>query len=236
MIFSLTSFEKVAPHVYVAVADPAAVNIGLVVGAKRALVIDTGSSPTQGNQIREHAEALARVPVTHVLVTHWHWDHYFGLAGFAGGRPVTSYGHTTLPTWLEREEVAREAQNLGVNPKGLVPPRKLIREQETVDLGGVTANIHFVGLGHTDGDLVVFVPEANVLFAGDLVEESGPPAIDFDSHPSQWPATLDRLLARADRNTLIIPGHGRAVDSVFVHQQKEKIAQVAALDAGMPKH
>ncbi len=217
-------------------------NIGLVVGSESALLIDTGSSPEQGRLLKDAAEAFGKVPVLHVLVTHWHWDHYFGLAGTVtedrsdicngahgnagrGDGSVVTYGHISLPSWLDRPEVLKEAETLGVDANHLVAPEHLISGAALIDLGGVTVNVSFLGRGHTDGDLVAYVPQSNVLFVGDLVEEAGPPVVDFDSFVAEWPQTLDRVLALANRETLIIPGHGAVVDLNFACEQREHIAK-----------
>jgi glyoxylase-like metal-dependent hydrolase (beta-lactamase superfamily II) len=71
----------------------------------------------------------------------------------------------------------------------------------------------------------VLVPDANrdrvVVFAGDLIEESGDPAIDADSDVPAWPATLDRLLALGGPDAIYVPGHGSVVDAEFVRRQRD---------------
>jgi len=83
---------------------------------------------------------------------------------------------------------------------------------------------HF-GRGHTSGDLVVHVPDADVVVAGDLVEESGPP--DFtEAFPLEWPATLAALLRLATPETVIVPGHGSPVGQGFVTGQHEELTEL----------
>jgi len=81
------------------------------------------------------------------------------------------------------------------------------------------------GGGHTDADLVVSVPgaagERTVVFAGDLIEESGDPAIDADSDLTAWPDTLDRLLAIGGPGAIYVPGHGSVVDAEFIRRQQD---------------
>ncbi len=84
--------------------------------------------------------------------------------------------------------------------------------------------LRHLGLGHTDHDLVIAVPDAGVVFAGDLVEQGAPP--DFgDSHPEHWPSTVDALLA-LDPIT-VVPGHGGPVDHAFVRTQHAELTQLA---------
>src|SRR5699024_8965055 len=89
------------------------------------------------------------------------------------------------------------------------------------------------GLAHTDHDLVVHVPDADVLIAGDLVEQGGDPQFE-DSFPGSWPAALDRLLTGdggpsgvIGPDTMVVPGHGEPVDRRFVEHQRELIAALA---------
>ncbi|MGV0602912.1 MBL fold metallo-hydrolase, partial [Mycolicibacterium pulveris] len=82
------------------------------------------------------------------------------------------------------------------------------------------------GRGHTDHDLIAIVPASGttVVFCGDLVEESGDPCIDDDSHPGAWPATLDRLLEVGGPDAVYVPGHGAVVDAEFVRRQRHWLA------------
>ena len=70
--------------------------------------------------------------------------------------------------------------------------------------------------------------ERVVVFAGDLVEESGDPAIDSDSDVAAWPATMDRLLAVGGPDAIYVPGHGNVVDAGFVRRQRNWLARRAA--------
>ena len=71
------------------------------------------------------------------------------------------------------------------------------------------------------------MPDAGVVFAGDLVEEGAPPLYGDDAFPYEWPATLDRLLALAPAT--VVPGHGDVVGHGFVRGQREELAAMAAL-------
>lgn len=221
--FSVGTFSAVADGVFVAVAEPTSVNIGLVVGPSGALVIDTGSSPAQGAAIRATAEAFAGVPVTGVLVTHWHYDHLFGLGGFSG---VPSWGHESLASWLGREEAARAAAELGVDVADLVPPVHGFALARVLDAGGRRVEALHFGPGHTDTDVIAYVPEANLIFAGDLLESAGPPSFGPDSHLKDWPSAVDGILGLVDEDTVIVPGHGPAMDRMAGFQQRAEISAV----------
>ena len=83
------------------------------------------------------------------------------------------------------------------------------------------------GRGHTAGDLVVRVPDADVMVAGDLVEESDKPFIGDDSFPLEWPLTLDLVLGLTTDDTVVVPGHGRLVDKDYVQEQRTELGIIA---------
>jgi glyoxylase-like metal-dependent hydrolase (beta-lactamase superfamily II) len=219
--FSVGAFESVAEGVYVAVAEPESVNIGLVVGETGALVIDTGSSPTQGSAIRAAAEAVAGKPITAVLVTHAHFDHFFGLAGFAG---VPSLGHESLVAALDSPATIAAAADLGVEAAQLVAPESLFALARALDLGGRRVEIMHFGPGHTDGDVVAYLPELDLVFTGDLLESAKAPDFGTDCHLKAWPAAVDGILGLVTERTVLIPGHGPAMDRVAAFMQRAAIA------------
>ena len=87
------------------------------------------------------------------------------------------------------------------------------------------------GRGHTGGDLVLRVPDVDVLLAGDLVEESAArdrvPGFGDDCYPLEWPHTLDIVLSLMHLRTVVVPGHGAPVDREFVEEQRNAIGIVA---------
>jgi glyoxylase-like metal-dependent hydrolase (beta-lactamase superfamily II) len=219
--FSLGEFRPVTDHVYVAVAEPAAVNIGLVVGTSGCLVVDTGSSPAQGATVRAAAEAFAGVPVVAALATHWHFDHAFGLAGFAG---VSTYAHETVPSWLAHPSAREVAESIGVAFDSLAAPTHTFSLARVIDLGGMRVELVHFGRGHTDGDVVAIVPDAGVIFTGDLLESSAPPAFGSDCHLKEWPSAVDGILGLVGEDTILVPGHGATMDRMAAFQQRAEIS------------
>jgi glyoxylase-like metal-dependent hydrolase (beta-lactamase superfamily II) len=205
---------------------------GLVLGAGAALMVDAGSSLAEGARLRGRAEELAGGRVTHLALTHPHFDHVFGAAAFAGAEV---YGAVGLDAVLahEREALRLDAVRNGLAVAdadeavdALVPPGHPVSGEWTLDLGGgrqvLLAN---VGPGHTGHDLAVLVPgDREVVFCGDLVEESGAPQAGPDAVPSRWPDALDRLLALGGEDALYVPGHGAVVDAGFVRRQRDELA------------
>jgi glyoxylase-like metal-dependent hydrolase (beta-lactamase superfamily II) len=107
----------------------------------------------------------------------------------------------------------------------ITPPTRTLVDAATLDLGGRRIDLRHLGLGHTDNDIIVEVPDADVVFAGDLIEQGAPPVFN-DAFPLDWPSTLDRLAARV--TGAVVPGHGDVVTSPFVREQAELLATVAA--------
>ena len=207
---------------------------GLVVGEGTALLIDAGSSLVEGARLRAEAQELAGHRVTHVALTHPHFDHVLGVAAFAGAEVYGAVGiDSVLDGRHAREELRADATSQGVDARlaeeavdALVPPRHHVSGERTLDLGGgrqvLLAN---VGPGHSAHDLAVLVPGSpEVVFCGDLVEESGEPQAGSDAVPSQWPAALDRLLDLGGEDALYVPGHGAVVDAGFVRRQRDELA------------
>jgi glyoxylase-like metal-dependent hydrolase (beta-lactamase superfamily II) len=208
--------------------------VGLVVGAGTALLVDAGSSLAEGARLRAQAQELTGHRVTHLALTHPHFDHVFGAAAFAGAEV---YGAVGLDAVFEarhaREELRADAVADGLDARvaeeavdALVAPRHHVCGEWTLDLGGgrqvLLAN---VGPGHTAHDLAVLVPGSpEVVFCGDLVEESGEPQAGPDAVPSHWPAALDRLLDLGGEDALYVPGHGAVVDARFVRRQRDALA------------
>lgn len=222
MQFSLGEFERIADRVYVAVAEPASVNIGLVVGDTGALVIDTGSSPDQGRAIRAAAQMIAgRVPLSHVVVTHGHFDHLYGLAAFAD---LDTIGHRGLSALLAGERPpADELANLGMTDADVVAPARTFGLATTIDLGGCHVELVHFGRGHTDHDVTVVVASRGVAFFGDLLETSAPPSAGPDAWPAEWPRTLDGTLGVLRRGFVVVPGHGPVTDRESAFMQRAEL-------------
>ncbi|MCX0243774.1 MBL fold metallo-hydrolase [Streptomyces drozdowiczii] len=204
----------------------------LVAGPDGVLLCDTGSSLREGVELRVQAEALLGRRVTHIALSHPHFDHVLGTAAFAGAQVYGSEGTAELLRGgageLYADAVAQGLPEADAAEAAdvLVAPRHEVRGELTVDLGGGReAVLVDVGAAHSGHDLAVLVPGSPALvFCGDLVEESGEPQAGPDASPARWPAALDRLLELGGEDALYVPGHGAVVDAAFVRAQRAALA------------
>ncbi len=221
----LGDWREIAEGVHLLVADPASVNLALVVGSDAALLVDAGSSPAQGRALRIAARVVTDRPLAAVVATHWHFDHAFGLGGFDG---VPTVAHESVRARLASADAAEEAARLGFSAAELVPPTRELALAAAFDLGGGRrVEVAHLGRGHTEGDLLVVVPDADLVLAGDLIESAAPPSYGPDSWPHEWAATLDGLIGLMTSKTRAVPGHGEPVDREFVFGQRGRIAAVS---------
>jgi glyoxylase-like metal-dependent hydrolase (beta-lactamase superfamily II) len=187
-------------------------NVGLVLGAERVLVIDSRTNPAAADELATEIRSVTKLPIGWLFNTHHHWDHTFGNQRF---RDAIIWGHERCAQTLLESGEATKKEICEAYPDEpsyrdvvITPPTELFQERAEIDLGNRWVELVYYGRGHTDNDAALHV--ADVTFAGDLVEEGGPPTFD-DSFPCAWVETIG-LLAEAARKT-IVPGHGAPVDA-----------------------
>jgi glyoxylase-like metal-dependent hydrolase (beta-lactamase superfamily II) len=242
-------FTEVAERIWVARHDWFDVNVSLVGGDRGLLAVDTHASGRAARAVIEDVRRLGlagrRGEVVAVVNTHEHFDHTFGNAEFRA-----AYGDLAIHA---HENAAARTVPAGERIKGLYaapppgepddPHREEVLATEilpadhtfssavALDLGDRMVELVHPGRGHTSGDLVVRVPDADVLLAGDLVEESAArnavPGFGADCFPMDWPLTLDIVLGLTTGSSVVVPGHGAPVDRDFVEEQRNAIGIVA---------
>ncbi|NND84922.1 MAG: MBL fold metallo-hydrolase [Acidimicrobiia bacterium] len=207
-----------------------ALNVGVIIGERGCVVIDTRIHEAQADELRAAIRSLTDTPIRWVVNTHWHWDHTFGNARFTDA-PIVS--HRAARDRLERdgEEAKRSSgawlgdeDRLGVEAVQITLPDVVFDDRMELDLGDRRITLEYLGRGHTDNDIVIRADD--VLFAGDLIEESAPP-IFYDGWPLDWAATLDRVTDTPFR--VAVPGHGDLMPPDVVATQRGLIADVVAL-------
>jgi glyoxylase-like metal-dependent hydrolase (beta-lactamase superfamily II) len=195
--------------------------IGVVLGGDDVLVIDTRSTPLQAREILADLRSITSKPVSIVVDTHWHYDHSFGNSVF---RPASIWGHVRAaerivrdgPEAIRRIAAAESALAGDIVNVQLDPPEHTFEDRATVTVGDRVVELAYHGRAHTEGDISINVPDANVLFGGDLIEQGAPPSFG-DGFPMDWPATVEGLLPLA--TGAVVPGHGQVGDRSFLEDQ-----------------
>ena len=237
----MVAFRKVADRVWVARYEWFDVNVTLVGGAAGLLVVDTNASAAAARAVVEDIRRLGAGEVVAAVNTHEHFDHTFGNAELRtayGAVPIHAHEVAAERTVAAGERIkARydadpdDPHREDVLATEIVPADATFSSALALDLGDRMVELVHPGRGHTSGDLVVRVPDADVLLAGDLVEESGErgsvPGFGDDCFPLDWPLSLDVLLALTGPGSVVVPGHGAPVDRDFVEEQRNTIGVVA---------
>jgi glyoxylase-like metal-dependent hydrolase (beta-lactamase superfamily II) len=189
-------------------------NAGFIVTGDGVVVIDALASPAQGEQLVRVIRSVTREPIRWLVLTHHHPDHHFGAVVLrrAGARVIA---HPDVSTGVDEQsrEAAESAWTLVVGKQQMagfayadVPDRAVVTA-DTLRLGAKTIVIAHAwrGAAHTAGDLIVWLPDERVLFAGDLLIEDGVTMV-VDGSGKGLLAALDTLAALAPR--IAVPGHG----------------------------
>ena len=216
-----TALHEVAEGVWVILDRrvPLVPNIGVIVGQRSALVVDTGTGPTNGAAVMEAARKIAGQRPLLLTLTHFHPEHSYGAQAFAG--------HSTIIyNRAQRDELRAKGAGYLALFRGMGEPIAATLEGTSlvepdiayegagceIDLGGRMVRLESNGPAHTRGDQTVFVPDAGVLFTGDLAEESTFPIFpwfppeDADIDAGRWRAALARCEDLHSR--VVVPGHG----------------------------
>ena len=240
-----TGFTEVADRCWVARFEFLDVNVGLVGGDRGFLVVDTHASEVEARRVVEQLRRLGAGDVVAVVNTHQHFDHSFGNIVFSeeyDAPPI--YAHESVPVTLPQHagEVQRTAAADAEQGDGdprypdlaatrVMLPTHTCSSAKAIDLGDRLVELVHPGRGHTSGDTVVRVGDADLLFAGDLVEESAVrdavPGFGDDCFPMDWPATLDLVVGLLAESATVVPGHGLPVGRDFVEEQRSAVGVVA---------
>ncbi|WP_020661133.1 MBL fold metallo-hydrolase [Amycolatopsis benzoatilytica] len=233
-------WTEVADGVFARRYEELDLTTGLVLGQERCLVIDTRGDVDQGAELAGAVRELTGLPWS-VVYTHAHFDHAFGTMPFLPCDVWAQAG--CLPEMLRNGEADKRKwavhyRNAGkpeiadaLERTGLMPPDRLVTDRAELDLGGRTVAFVHPGPAHTDHDLLVHVPDAAVVFAGDVVEH-GPDGFTAYSFTAEtaldaWALAMDALLALEPR--IIVPGHGDPVDQAFVRKHRDGLLRLHQL-------
>jgi glyoxylase-like metal-dependent hydrolase (beta-lactamase superfamily II) len=192
------TLEQLAPgvHGYTAEGDP---NVGCVIGEEAVLAIEARATPVMARQWIEEIRRLTDLPIRDLVLTHYHAVRVLGASAFGAQRIIA---HRATRDWIAERGEADWKSEMGRFPRlfrdadsipGLTWPTEVFDDSMSVELGGRTVELRWLGRGHTAGDLVVWLPEERICFAGDLVEAQAAPYMG-DAHIADWSgATLDAV-------------------------------------------
>jgi len=201
-------------------------NIGLVVTEDGAFLIDDQFAPLT-EKIIAAVESVTDQPVKFVLNTHFHGDHTGGNENLAEAGSLI-VAHDNVRRRLSTEQVSEFFGRTTPPAPEAALPVLTFNDTATFHLGGQGLHAFHVPRAHTDGDAVLHLPDANVIHAGDVVFYGLYPFIDVDSGGSLAGMidAVDRIAAKADENTQIIPGHGPLIDRAQLMEYRDMLATV----------
>lgn len=218
---------RVSDHAYAIIGFP---NIGIVTGSRGALVMDTGLGAQMGAVVVRAVEKLSKGPVLYLTNTHFHPEHTAGEQAFGPRtiivRPKAQQDEMdrNLPASLERfrQRPQWKAQLDGVSFRR---PDIVFDREITLDLGGVTARLFWLGAAHTLGDQFVYVEPDGVLFSGDIVQSKLVPSLpSTDSNPSNWLRILDELERLKPRH--VVPNHGALGTGTLIGEERALLVEL----------
>jgi cyclase len=202
---------KISAHAYQLHNRPSGINVGCVVTDDGVILIDTGSSEKMAAEIAGTVREITNRPITYAINTHAHRDHTGGNGFFE----VPVIAHQSCYEELERARNARELARPGrQNGDGrdedaIQLPSICFSDDGYLYAGGLLISIAH-SPGHTDGAVVVHIPEERVVFAGDNIWVDSYPVIDR-ADPFQWRASLFRMQQMNAKH--LVPGRGRLAQS-----------------------
>lgn len=186
-------------------------NAGFVVTSQGVVVVDALGSPVLAQELIAAIRAVTTAPIRHVIVTHYHADHIYGLQAFRA-LGATIHAHRGALAYLNSDTAAQRlaASRAELAPwidaaTTLVPADDWIDGDARLELGGEVFHIRHVGPAHTPEDLVVLAERSGVLFSGDLVFRGRIPFVG-QADSRQWITSLGQLIALKPRT--VVPGHG----------------------------
>ena len=225
---------------FTAEGDP---NSGVIIGEDAVMVIEAQATPRLARKVIERIRSVTDKPITHLVLTHYHAVRVLGASAYQAQAIIMSERARGMVAERGQEdwdsEFARFPRLFEGHDEipGLTWPTATFRDRMSVYLGNRRVDLMHLGRAHTAGDIVALVPDANVMFTGDIVEYHSA-CYCGDGHFVDWPGTLEAI--RTHRVDAIAPGRGdalvgveqvnRALDSTaeFVSSTYRPVAQVAS--------
>ena len=198
-------------YAYTAEGDP---NTGIVIGEKSVLVFDAQATPRLAKDVIKKIRTVTKLPISHVVLSHYHAVRVLGAAEYrarqiwASTKTLEMIEERGEQDWLSEFQRFPRLFEGHEGIKGLTWPTHIFDRKYEIDLGNKKVVLKHVGEGHTRGDIIAWIPDAKVLFAGDLVEHGATPYCG-DAQLAAWPKTLSKL--SKFKPTALLPGRGDAL-------------------------
>jgi glyoxylase-like metal-dependent hydrolase (beta-lactamase superfamily II) len=191
------SFTEIGPDLYAFTAegDP---NTGVIVGDDSVLVIDAQATPAMAHKVVERIRQVTDKPVKHVVLSHYHAVRVLGASGYGASEIIASDLCRAMIVERGQEDWDSEFARFprlfqaAETIPGLTWPTLTFSDSLTLWLGRRRVDLMWLGRGHTAGDIVAWVPDARVMYSGDLVEYRSA-CYCGDAHFGDWPETLDEI-------------------------------------------
>jgi glyoxylase-like metal-dependent hydrolase (beta-lactamase superfamily II) len=223
---------KVADHSYVILDDNVGFvpNVGIVVGERATLIVDTGMGPDNGAIVLEEARKLSDNTEFYLTATHFHPEHDLGATAFPADAQMLRWRGQQAETdqtgtqTIERFSSFSPAVATLLSKASYRKADTVFDEELTLDLGGVHVRLSGVGPAHTLGDTVMYVEEDKVLLTGDVVMPVFPAASAQSASIEQWLSNVAKFEAFAPR--VVVPAHGRLIDMSTLARYREYLTAV----------
>lgn len=225
---------------FTAEGDP---NSGVIIGEDSVMIVEAQATPRLANKVIEKVRDVTDKPISHVVLTHYHAVRVLGASAYGADQIIMGEAARGMVMERGQEDWDSEFQRFPrlfeghESIPGLTYPTTTFNDRMTVYLGNRRVDLMHLGRAHTAGDIVIHVPDENVMFTGDIVEDHSA-CYCGDGHFADWGTTLDAIKAY-DVNS-IAPGRGgaligrdavnRAIESTrdFVDSTYTPAARVAA--------
>lgn len=197
---------------FTAEGDP---NTGVIIGDEAVMIVDAQATPRLAGKVIENIRRVTDKPIKYVVLSHYHAVRVLGACAYQADHIIMSDKARAMVVERGKEDWDSEFQRFPrlfeghESIPGLTWPSLTFSEQMTFYLGKRRVDLKFLGRAHTAGDIVAFVPDANVMFTGDIVEYHSA-CYCGDGHFSDWPGTIERI--RGYDVDAIAPGRGAALE------------------------
>jgi len=207
------SFEEIGNDLFAFTAegDP---NSGIIVGDDSVMVIDAQATPSLARQVIQKVRSVTDKPISHLVLSHYHAVRVLGAAEYKASNIIMSSKARSMVVERGQEDWDSEFDRFPRLFKGheeipgLTWPTTTFDKKMSLFLGKRRVDLYFLGRAHTAGDIVIHVPDSNVLFTGDIVEYKSA-CYCGDAHLQEWPKTLGKI-AKFQAVSLV-PGRGDAL-------------------------